>query len=248
MKYEDFLSEAFTEFGSAHDTFKDSHRLLSYAHWFYNQSTGLLRLYNSDSDEIFFRYLPIGTFSTKKGTWMWDWHNQSSVEQNKDQALAIQEFGEQNGFEKLTTGYFESSEQEGWEFIAVAYKLLGGLCGYRANSETLYKYMLLLEEISSAETKKFEEGLIECSAHGKSRAAFVCQHLNTTVRVGFEEAFDSYPGMHLEEDDEFQAWCDECEKERLRTDGWNDESMKFAKIKMVCERCYFDIKKFQQKG
>jgi hypothetical protein len=73
----------------------------------------------------------------------------------------------------------------------------------------------------------------------------VCQHLNETNRVGFEEAFATYPGMPLEEDDDLQAWCDECEKERLRTDGWNDESMEFAKIKLVCERCYFSIKDFQ---
>jgi hypothetical protein len=50
--------------------------------------------------------------------------------------------------------------------------------------------------------------------------------------------------MELEEDDDFQAWCDECEKEKLKTDGWNDESMKFASIKLVCERCYFELKVF----
>lgn len=50
--------------------------------------------------------------------------------------------------------------------------------------------------------------------------------------------------MELDKDDDFQAWCSECEKERLKTDGWNDESMEFAKIKLVCERCYFGIKEF----
>nr|WP_290929308.1 hypothetical protein [Haliscomenobacter sp.] len=50
--------------------------------------------------------------------------------------------------------------------------------------------------------------------------------------------------MELEEDDDLQAWCDQCELERLRTDGWNDESMEFAGIKLVCEDCYFEIKAF----
>ncbi len=48
--------------------------------------------------------------------------------------------------------------------------------------------------------------------------------------------------MELDEEDDFQAWFSECEKERLRTNGWNDESMEFANIKLICERCYFEIK------
>jgi hypothetical protein len=48
--------------------------------------------------------------------------------------------------------------------------------------------------------------------------------------------------MELDDDDNFQAWCSDCEIERLKTDGWNDESMKYAKIKLVCEMCYFEIK------
>jgi hypothetical protein len=44
------------------------------------------------------------------------------------------------------------------------------------------------------------------------------------------------------EDDDFQAWCYECEKVRVEHDGWNDESMEFSDIKLVCEKCYFEIK------
>lgn len=50
--------------------------------------------------------------------------------------------------------------------------------------------------------------------------------------------------MELNEEIDFQAWFSECEKERVKTDGWNDESMEFDKIKLVCENCYFMIKEF----
>ena len=70
--------------------------------------------------------------------------------------------------------------------------------------------------------------------------------MNTEQKTGFEEAFETYRGMELNEEDDFQAWCSECEKERLKTDGWNDESMEFAKIKLVCERCYFEIKEINE--
>jgi hypothetical protein len=50
--------------------------------------------------------------------------------------------------------------------------------------------------------------------------------------------------MELGEDDDLQVWCDECEKVRLKTGGWNEESEKFAKIKLISEKCYFEIKGF----
>jgi hypothetical protein len=247
MNYKDFVSQTSSVFLSAHDAFKESHKLESYAHWFYNQSTGLLRLYNNDSDEIYFKYLPIGTFSPKSNTWMWAWHNESSVEQNKHQTLTIKEFGEAHDYKKLSTGYFPSDEIDGWDFIGIAFKLSGGLCGYRTNTEGIYKYMLLQEIVSSEKARELEDKLIECSQHGKIRAAFICQHLTKDTRTGFEESFPTFPGIPLDEEEELQAWCDDCEKIRAKYDGWNDESMELTKIKLVCERCYFEIKEFNMK-
>lgn len=48
--------------------------------------------------------------------------------------------------------------------------------------------------------------------------------------------------MELEEDDDLQAWCSKCEDIRLKDGGWNDENMKYANIKLVCEKCYFEMK------
>jgi hypothetical protein len=80
---------------------------------------------------------------------------------------------------------------------------------------------------------------VECNNHGLSVATFVCQHLTKIDKVGFNEAFASDPN-NLEE---FQAWCDECEKIRVIENGWNDKSERFAKIELLCHKCYFEIKK-----
>jgi hypothetical protein len=61
-------------------------------------------------------------------------------------------------------------------------------------------------------------------------------------KVGFEESFETIENMELGEDDDFQAWCDECEIVRQQEDGWNETSMKFADIRIVCEKCYFEMK------
>lgn len=74
----------------------------------------------------------------------------------------------------------------------------------------------------------------------RALAAFVCQHLLNSHNVGFHEAFESNP--LIEPHDDYQAWCSTCENEHLKEGEWNDKSMAFADIKVVCNECYFEIK------
>ncbi len=83
---------------------------------------------------------------------------------------------------------------------------------------------------------------VKCDEHDHGRIAFVCKHLLQKNIVGFHEAFETSEGMDLSEDDDFQAWCDECEAVRKAEGEWNEESMAFADIKVVCETCYFKMK------
>jgi hypothetical protein len=123
--------------------------------------------------------------------------------------------------------------------------LAGGIGAYRPVIDEHLKIFLVLTEFVDAETaKRIEDKFIQCNTHGSARFAFVCQHINLTTKVGFEEAFESSEGMELEEDDDFQAWCSECEVIRQQEDGWNEKSMEFAQIKGVCEKCYFEMKVF----
>ena len=78
---------------------------------------------------------------------------------------------------------------------------------------------------------------VECNSHGKAPMAFVCVHLLSGERVGWNE-----PEEYTDDpDDEFSgclnAWCDACEEVAESTGGWNEESEKFADIHVVCEPC-----------
>lgn len=48
--------------------------------------------------------------------------------------------------------------------------------------------------------------------------------------------------MELDDNDDLQAWCDTCEKVRAEAGEWNEASEAFAEIKLVCEKCYFEMK------
>jgi hypothetical protein len=85
------------------------------------------------------------------------------------------------------------------------------------------------------------EKKVECEDHGLRIAAFVCQHLNAINKVGFHEPFDSDPN-NIDPEEDLQAWCDECEKIREAEGEWNEKSEAFAKIKLICDKCFFEMK------
>lgn len=244
-KYEKYANKTCQKLTEFQDDFRKKYDTENYENWSYNQSNEILRLY-SENKEIYFKYIPVGTFSQKTNTWMWSWANENSVEPRKLQTLKVKEFGKKKNYINLTNDHFDGDKFTGWELTSIAFELIGGIGTYRVISDHLEVYFLLTEQITKEEVEQAESELIECGVHGKLRKAFICQHLNTKQKPGFEEAFETYRGMELNEEDDFQAWCSECEKERTKTNGWNNESMEFAKIKLVCERCYFEIKEINE--
>jgi hypothetical protein len=89
------------------------------------------------------------------------------------------------------------------------------------------------------------QNVVECCTHGERYPAYVCQHLSLHTPVGFYEPFDSDPTKAYK-NDELNAWCDACDKVLTEVGEWNDESEAFAGITMVCDRCFFNMKKLNQ--
>ncbi|SFN92511.1 hypothetical protein SAMN05421594_4739 [Chryseobacterium oleae] len=250
MNYKEFSQEKLDNLIHIQDLFKKKFDIDGYENWFYDSESELLRLYNSDEDEIYFRYIPVGSYSQNKQTWMWSWFNENSIEKSKEKVLAVKEFGAKNQYEKLLEGTFTSDKFDAWEFTSICLDFLNGIGAYKVDSNDLDKFMVIMavEDIDSKDVQLLKQKTVECVQHGYSRPAFVCQHLDCKTARGFQEAFDTYKGMELEEDDDFQAWCDECEKVRIEHGEWNEESESFAQIQLICENCYFELKEFNQKS
>lgn len=244
LDYDTFAATCVAELELLQDDFQNEYDVDWYDNWFYNQSTGLLTFSTGDQ-ELNFKYFDIGSFSENSKTWKWSWDNETTLETIKEQVNIVREFGQEHDFEKLTTGYFDSDEFEAWEFVAIAAKLINGMGVYRpVNDRQLKIFFVITEFVDNERAKNIKDKYVECNAHEFRRRAFVCKHINHMTKVGFEEAFETFEDMELFDDDDFQAWCDECESVRQKEGGWNDKSMEFADIKLVCEKCYFEMKEF----
>ncbi|MBJ6366806.1 DUF6882 domain-containing protein [Snuella sedimenti] len=248
--YEEYASKKYDELIESQEAFNSKFKLESYSNWFYDQESELLRVYNDDDDEIFFKYIPIGTYSLKSNTWLWSWENEHSIEKNKLKTLVVKQLGEKRDYEKLTKGLIDCDREECWDFVAISKSMINAIGVYCTNSKDLLTYKLLTKVFTDKDSsliRMMKQKTVDCGNHGFRRPAFVCKHLNHKEKLGFEEAFDTHKGMDLDDEDSFAAWCDECEQVRLETDGWNEESEKFADIKLVCEECYFELKEFNKK-
>jgi hypothetical protein len=242
IDYNFYAEKCVEELKVLQDNFQETYDVDWYENWFYNQATGLLTFSTGDA-EINFKYFEVGSFSQKSNTWKWSWDNDHTLDNVKETTNQIREFGEKSKFPKLIDGYFRSDEFEAWEFTAIAAKLTNGIGVYRpVNDGELQIFLVVTEFVDNETAQNIKDKFVQCSTHEYRRRAFVCQHLNQTTKVGFEEAFETFEDMELSDDDDFQAWCDACETVRQKEGEWNDRSMEFAKIKVVCEKCYFEMK------
>jgi hypothetical protein len=242
MTYQDFRSDCFLEADIIHKENWLKYEIDKYTNWDYDQASGILT-FSNENEELNFRYYQVGTFSKNTNTWKWSWDNEHTHKKVKEKLSQIRDFGYQNSYDKLTIGTFETHEDEGWEFASIACKLLEGIGMYRPVSDHLLIFMVLYECIDNQAAENEKEKYVYCEQHERKRRAFICQHLTKTSKIGFEESFETFEDMEFEyKNDDFQAWCNECEKVRLELNGWNEESENFAKIRLICETCYFEIK------
>nr|WP_322623019.1 DUF6882 domain-containing protein [uncultured Flavobacterium sp.] len=247
--FESFSEQGYKSLRQNQDFFLSHYHINDYKRWDFNQPSGVFTF--SEREDIpekkYFAFQSIGTYSPKSGTWMWSWANKTTYPNVKTASEEMKKFGKKLAYEKLTNASWEADEIDGWEMLAFAQEILNPVGTYRVLSGSLFHYLIFTQELTEAEALQREEDavqLISCKNHGLARITFVCQHLSTIQKTGFHESFESYKGMELDEDDDLSAWCNDCETIRLSHNGWNDEAMEFAKIKLVCEECYFEMKDF----
>ena len=77
---------------------------------------------------------------------------------------------------------------------------------------------------------------INC-CHGTLTSAVVCRHhLSKDGRaVGFVE--------NVDDPNNLQAWCGDCDALMMQTGHWTEEAEVVAGIKIVCRRCYANIRR-----
>jgi hypothetical protein len=242
MTYQDFLTNCFEELQKLQDDLNKLYDINSYTRYDYDQPSGIITL-SKPNQIVNFRYYQVGTYSTELKTWKWSWDNERTSKNVAVDIDKIKGFGITNKYENLINGEFSSYEEIGWELSSICCHLIGGIGVYRPVFEHLNIHMVLTELIDNDLAERKKTKYVDCENHDRRRRAFICQHLKEGSNNGFEESFETYEDMEFEyEDDDFVAWCNECEKVRVEEDSLSGRCWEEGKFKIVCEKCYFKIK------
>lgn len=83
----------------------------------------------------------IGTYNTTDGTWLWGWDHPAVQKPLQDHAWLARRYGDDHAIPKLTTKKVACTEDEAWEFTALACKLAEAQGAYRGPSGPTLVYM-----------------------------------------------------------------------------------------------------------
>jgi hypothetical protein len=94
----------------------------------------------------------IGTYSTQTGTFLWGWDHPSVLPPLQEHARKVREYGELHGIPALTTRKLECTEDEAWEFTALACHLCEAQGAYRGPAGAALVFMTF-GEVTLSKTK-----------------------------------------------------------------------------------------------
>ena len=127
------------------DTLMSEYKLGEHKRFDWDQETGSLVFSNDNVVAVIAKVQFVGSISTKSGTWLWSWANETVLDNVKDQMHSVRQFGEEHGYDALTTDKWEGDEVDGWEMTSITTDVLRAKGAYRTSSDNGFTYMVITD-------------------------------------------------------------------------------------------------------
>lgn len=109
--------------------------------WDFDQDTGILVFSNHDGYTAKCSAQIAGTYDSAAKSWQWAWADSSINDKLKADSLKVRNYGETNGFKKLTEALWLGTETDAWDMAAITCKVCGDQGVYRGPaSDTLFVF------------------------------------------------------------------------------------------------------------
>lgn len=109
------------------------------ARWDWDNERSVLTFSDPEKCAIEIDVSIVGT--TQGDSWEWAWANRNLDPHTKVDMAKVREFGEANGYQKLTTAFLDADEYTGWEMTSVAH-VLRSIGSYRFPTENGFCYLV----------------------------------------------------------------------------------------------------------
>jgi len=136
--FEEFAHPLFHEAKEKNDQFWQ--RYGPRARWNWDDERSILTFSDPNRPSIEIDVSIVGT--TEGNSSEWAWANKNIPQHNKLGIEKVREFGEANGYDKLTTPFLDADDYADWEMTSIAVHLLGGFGSYRFATDKGYCYLV----------------------------------------------------------------------------------------------------------
>ncbi|MCP4218286.1 MAG: hypothetical protein GY765_26860, partial [bacterium] len=99
--------------------------------WNVDQESGKISWSFSDGTYVEADVQIIGTYNPNDGTFLWGWDHPSVLKKLQRNAQMVKEYGTKHNISKFTNRKILCTEDEAWEFTAIANRLSESNGGYR---------------------------------------------------------------------------------------------------------------------
>jgi hypothetical protein len=170
--YQEYAHNCLHELMDKQELFNSKFDLSGFEKWNYHDVTGIFK-FTKENEVFHFRYINVGTFSTNTNTWMWSWYNETTHLPLRKAAKKIKNFGKRHGLKKFTTGAISSTEEEAWQFTAIAAKIFKGQFGYRMPIKHLMSFIIILDYIPIEKAQKIEDKFMRCDERYRKNRVYL---------------------------------------------------------------------------
>jgi hypothetical protein len=139
----ELIRESVDHLRSKQDALAREYRLNDHEQYNWNQESGQLVFSNRGTPAVVADFQFVGSVSTRTGTWLWSWANESDLEAVRSQVREVRAYGEQHRLLKLACAYWSAEEEDGWAMTAVAAYLLKARGAYRSPDDHKFSFMIM---------------------------------------------------------------------------------------------------------
>jgi hypothetical protein len=110
--------------------------------WDADLERGIITFSNPDGFTVMGDVQVIGSYDTDGGTWLWGWDHPSVDPPLAHAARLARDFGKKYDLRQYTERLVQCSEDDAWQFTAVAQYLAKATGSYRGPTGSAYVYMI----------------------------------------------------------------------------------------------------------
>jgi hypothetical protein len=143
---EQFVDGCYEHLEKVQENFYTEFEIEKYQSYYYDQAQEIIQFENEDGSALSFSYIGIGSYHAEKQSWMWDWANETTEEEQRAKSEQLRELFYITGNTQFNDPVLLIDEDRVWELAAMSFAHLKAIGMYTIPNDDLQIFIALIEK------------------------------------------------------------------------------------------------------